>query len=187
MGEDRVYPLMPKKESTDPYELFVELFTQNEQTLRTFVRSLVPTWHDTDEIVQEVALVAWQKFAQFERGTSFLKWTCVIARFKALAYRRKFARERLAFNEALMEVMADESAKEAEQRKWEYEALEGCLQKLPEKQRKWVTLAHAPGTSSLEMAQEMGVKPGTFYMRLNRIRNTLQLCINNSLKDEGLA
>ena len=177
---------MPKNESSDPYELFVELFTQNEQTLRTFVRSLVPTWHDTDEIVQEVALVAWQKFEQFERGTSFLKWTCVIARFKALAYRRKFARERLAFNEALMDVMADESAREAEQRKWEYEALEGCLKKLPEKQRKWVTLAHTPGVSSLEMAQEMGIKPGAFYMRLNRIRNTLRGCINKSLKEEGL-
>ncbi|MGK0237129.1 MAG: RNA polymerase sigma-70 factor (ECF subfamily) [Candidatus Pelagisphaera sp.] len=187
MSKDSKHPLMPKKESSDPYEHFVELFTQNEQTLRTFVRSLVPTWHDTDEIVQEVALVAWQKFEQFERGTSFLKWTCVIARFKALAYRRKFARERLAFNEALMDVMADESVKEAEQRKWEYDALEGCLQKLPEKQRKWVTLAHTPGTSSLEMAQEMGIKPGAFYMRLNRIRNTLQHCINNSLKDEGLA
>ena len=57
---------MPKNESSDPYELFVELFTQNEQTLRTFVRSLVPTWHDTDEIVQEVVLAAWQKFEQYD-------------------------------------------------------------------------------------------------------------------------
>ena len=85
-----------------------------------------------------------------------------------------------------MDVMADESAREAEQRKWEYEALEGCLKKLPEKQRKWVTLAHTPGVSSLEMAQEMGIKPGAFYMRLNRIRNTLRGCINKSLKEEGL-
>lgn len=164
----------------------MELFTQNEQALRTFVRSLVPSWHDADEIMQEVALVAWQKFGDFELGTSFIKWTCVIARFKALAYRRKFARERLAFSEALMEVMADESARESEQRKREYDALEGCLEKLPEKQKKWITLAHTPGVSSKELAAEIGMKPGAFYMRLNRIRGTLLTCINRSLKQEGL-
>lgn len=175
------------QDSRDNYEHFVELFTQNEQTLRTFVRGLVPSWHDTDEIVQESALVAWQKFDQFELGTSFLKWTCVIARFKVLAHRRKFARERIAFNEALMEVLADESENEIEQRRLEYEALENCLGKLPEKQKRWVTLAHTPGMSSKELAEEIGMKPGAFYMRLNRIRSTLLECINKSLKKEGLA
>ncbi len=171
----------------DNYERFVELFTQNEQSLRTFVRTLVPSWHDTDEIVQEVALVAWQKFDQFELGTSFIKWACVIARFKALAYRRKFARERLAFNEAVMQVMADEAARESELRKREYDALESCLEKLPDAQKRWITLAHTPGVSSKEMAEEMGMKPGTFYMRLNRIRGALLACINRNLKQEGLA
>ncbi len=178
---------MADLDSSDNYEQFVELFTQNEQALRTFVRSLVPTWHDADEIMQEVALVAWQKFGEFELGTSFIKWTCVIARFKALAYRRKFARERLAFNEALMEVMAEEATRESDQRKREYEALESCLKKLPEKQKRWVTLAHTPGISSKELAEEIGMKPGAFYMRLNRIRGTLLSCINKNLKQEGIA
>lgn len=178
---------MPQRDPADNYEQFVELFTQNEQALRTFIRSLVPSWHDADEIMQEVALVAWQKFGDFERGTSFIKWTCVIARFKTLVYRRKFARERLAFNEVLMEVMADESVRESDQRKREYEALENCLKKLPEKQKRWVTLAHTPGISSKELAKEIGMKPGAFYMRLNRIRGTLLSCINKSLKQEGMA
>jgi len=178
---------MSKSEPKDNYELYVELFTQNEQALRTFVRGLVYSWHDTDEIVQEVALVAWQKFDQFEVGTSFLKWACVIARFKALAFRRKFAREKISFNNALLEVMADEAIEETDQRRHEYEALEHCLNKLPEKQKRWVTLAHTPGVSSLEMAKELGIKPGAFYMRLNRIRNALLGCINKSLREEGLA
>lgn len=173
------------KDSNDNYEHFVELFTKNEQSLRTFVRSLVPSWHDTDEIVQEVALVAWQKFDQFERGTSFIKWACVIGRFKALAHRRKFARGQIAFKQALIEVMADEAERETDQRQREYEALENCLSKLPEKQRRWVTLAHTPGISSNELAEEIGVKPGTFYMRLNRIRKTLLTCINKNLSQPG--
>ncbi|MEM9158160.1 MAG: sigma-70 family RNA polymerase sigma factor [Verrucomicrobiota bacterium] len=172
------------EDPSDNYERFVELFTQNEQSLRTFVRGLVPTWHDTDEVVQETALTAWQKFDDFKEGTSFLKWTCVIARFKALTRRRKFAREKIAFNEALMQVMADESVRETDQRKREYEALESCLNKLPEKQKHWVTAAHTPGMSSLEIAEEIGIKPGAFYTRLNRIRASLLKCINRSLKEE---
>lgn len=178
---------MSKEEPKDNYTLFVEQFAQSEQALRTFARSLVPTWHDADEIVQETALVAWQKFDQFEMGTSFLKWICVIARFKALAYRRKFARERVSFNSALMELMADEAIEESDLRRREYDALERCLKTLPENQKKWVTLAHTPGVSSLEMAKELGIKPGAFYMRLNRIRNALMLCIGQRLKEEGLA
>lgn len=178
---------MSKEEPKDNYTLFVAQFAQSEQALRTFARSLVPTWHDADEIVQETALVAWQKFDQFEMGTSFLKWICVIARFKALAYRRKFARERVSFNSALMELMADEAIEESDLRRREYDALERCLKTLPENQKKWVTLAHTPGVSSLEMAKELGIKPGAFYMRLNRIRNALMLCIGQRLKEEGLA
>jgi RNA polymerase sigma-70 factor, ECF subfamily len=176
---------MPPPLSSDPYEAFVELFTAHEQSLRTFVRSLVPSWHDADEIVQEVALVAWQKFAEFERGSSFIKWVCVIARFKTLAHRRKFARSQLAFNSALVEVMADEAARETDQRQQEYAALENCLRKLPEQQRRWVTLSHTPGISAAEMAEQLGLKPGTFYMRLNRIRSTLLDCINRTIQQEG--
>ncbi len=178
---------MTKPDPKNNYEQFVALFTANEQALRSFVRSLVPSWHDADEIMQEVALVAWQKFDQFEVGTSFLKWTCVIARFKVLGYRRKFARERLAFKETLIQVMADEATRDSERRKLEYEALEGCLRKLPEKQRRWVTLAYTPGMSSKELAAELGLKPEAFYMRLNRIRRMLLDCINKTLKQEGVA
>jgi len=176
---------MTSPDPTNHYEEFVELFTAHEQRLRTFVRSLVPSWHDTDEIVQEVALVAWQKFSEFERGTSFLKWACVIARFKALAHRHKFARGQLAFKAALLEVMADEATRESEQRQSEYEALETCLATLPEKQRRWITLAHSAGITSLELAEQLGLKPGTFYMRLNRIRRTLLECINRKLNPEA--
>ena len=110
---------MPDLPDKDHHEAFVELFTAHEQALRAFVRTLVPTWHDADEIVQEVALTAWRKFGEFEIGTSFISWVCMIARFKALSYRRKMARDKLSFNRELMELMADESLEETDKRKGE--------------------------------------------------------------------
>ena len=166
---------------------FVERFTRHEADLRRFVRSMMPSWHDADEVMQQVALVAWRKFDQFDQSTEFIKWACVIARFECLAYRRKMARDRLVFNEELMGLMAEEAGEEEERRQLENAALEGCLQKLSEQQRTFVLLAYTPGCSTKEMAEQAGVKPGTFYMRLNRIRKGLQDCIRQNITQEGLA
>lgn len=168
--------------SKDSHEAFVELFTGHEQALRAFVRTLVPTWHDADEIVQEVALTAWRKFDEFEQGTSFISWVCMIARFKTLSYRRKMARDRLSFSGELMELMADEGIEEDDKRKREYQALESCLSQLPEKQKRWVMLAYTPGFSVKAEAERSGVRPDTFYMRTNRIRKILFECIQKTLK-----
>ena len=177
---------MPNSES-EQYEAFVECFARHEADLRTFVRSLLPTWHDADEVVQQVALVAWRKFDQFDQATSFIKWSCVIARFEALAYRRKMARDRLVFRDDLMARLADEAAEEVDDRRAENVALEMCLKKLPADLREFVTLAYTPGTSTKELAERAGVKPGSFYMRLNRVRKTLLNCVERTMTEEGVA
>ena len=59
---------------TPPYEEFVRLFVAHEGRLRAFIRSLLPTWADVDEVMQETSLVAWRKFGRFERGTNFMAW-----------------------------------------------------------------------------------------------------------------
>ena len=75
---------------------------------------------------------------------------------------------------------------ELEKLKAENAALEACLKKLPADLREFVTLAYTPGTSTKELAERAGVKPGSFYMRLNRIRKTLLDCVENSIAQGGL-
>lgn len=173
--------------SNERYEEFVRLFVRDERALRVFVRSLLPTWTDADEVVQEVALVAWRKFAEFQPGTSFLSWLRVIARFKVLSHRRKLARDRLVFSEELISLLADEAEPEGGLRQQEHDALEGCLAKLPEAQRRLVAIAYATGQPVKDEALRLGVKPGTLYMRLNRIRQQLLVCIQRTLVAEGIA
>lgn len=177
---------MNENHPNDRYEQFVELFTKNERNLRSFVRSLLPTWHDADEVVQDVALVAWRKFDEFEPGTSFISWLCVIARFKSLTYRRKMARDRLTFSEQLIELMADEAEPEHLFRQHQYAALESCLNGLSDKHRHLVKIAYTPGFTMKEEAERAGLKPGALYMRLSRIRSLLLDCIQRRLAQEGL-
>jgi RNA polymerase sigma-70 factor (ECF subfamily) len=159
------------------YELFVRRFTHHEPDLRRFVRSLLPTHTDADEVLQQTAIVIWRKFDQYDPDTNFMKWACVIARFEALAYRRKMARDRLVFREDVLELMADEGMEELDSRTLEHEALESCLLAMPEKQRELITLAYTPGVKVKELAEEAGSSAAAFYMRLKRLRRQLMECV----------
>ena len=172
--------------SPDRYEQFVRLFTRHEQDLRSFVRSLLPSWHDTDDVMQEVALAVWRKFDQFQPGTEFLRWAYVIARFEVLSYRRQRARDRLVFSEDLLTQLADEALVETEQREAERRALEPCLEQLAAGQRELIMAAYTSGVKITGVAERLGTTPGSLYMRLNRIRRRLLLCIEHRLRQENV-
>ena len=56
------------------YEAFVRLLVEHEPRVRSFLRGLLPTWYEVEEVAQEASLVAWRKFDDFEEGTSFGGW-----------------------------------------------------------------------------------------------------------------
>lgn len=178
----------PKSPADDArYEAFVGLFARHESELRRFLASFLPVWGDVDELLQRTAIAIWRKFDQFDLDTNFMKWACVVARFEALAYRRKAARDRLVFREDVLELMADEAAAETAGRNAEHAALESCLGALPEKQRAFVMLAYTPGVKIHELATEAGSTAAAFYMRLKRLRRQLMKCVESKTLEAGEA
>ena len=110
-----------------------------------------------------------------------MKWACVVARFEALAYRRKIARDRLVFCEEILELMGAEGAEELDLRSQEQKALERCLSELPDKQRQFLIHAYTPGVKTKELAEAAGSTSAAFYMRLKRLRHQLQSCIEKKI------
>lgn len=169
------------------YTAFVSLFTKNEARLRSFVRSLLPSWGDVDDVMQQVGLVIWKKFDQFDLSTEFLPWACVIARFETLHYRRSMARDRLVFSEELMLQLAEEGEAELDLRKAQSGALEQCLQKLPPARRELLLKSYTPGIKTTTLAEAAGKSPGAVYTLLNRLRAELLICIEGALRHEECA
>jgi RNA polymerase sigma-70 factor (ECF subfamily) len=167
------------------YETFVARFAHYEPDLRRFIRSLLPTRTDADDVLQQTAIVIWRKFDQYDPETNFMKWACVVARFEALAYRRKMARDRLVFREDVMDLMADEGEEELATRQSEHDALETCLGAMPEKQRLFLTLAYTPGIKVKKMAEDAGSTAAAFYMRLKRLRRQLLTCVESKVQQAG--
>jgi RNA polymerase sigma-70 factor (ECF subfamily) len=174
----------------EAYGEFVRLYTRFEPDLRAFVRSLLPTWTDADEVLQQTALVLWKKFEQFEPDSedprAFVRWGCVVARFEAMSYKRSMARDRLVFCDELFELMAEECLEETDQRRREHEALELCLATLPDKQSRLLRLAYTPGVKTKDLAAEAGSSAASFYMKLNRLRKKLLGCVRTRMAAEPM-
>src|SRR5689334_17416818 len=93
---------------------FVRLLTQHERRVYAFILSLVPSWHDADEILQETNVRLWTEFERFEPGSDFCAWACAIAKYQVLTHRKQQARQRVRFTDEFLDVVAEEMAAEAD-------------------------------------------------------------------------
>ena len=168
------------------HDQFLRLFAEHEPALRTFVRSLLPSRVDASEVMQEVAVVLWQKFAEFDATRDFRKWAFGVARYEALAYLRDRARDRHVFDDELVGRLANEAEAAEQRHEAQREALETCLQKLPEAQRALVLGAYAKGTRIDELAAQRGQTAMSLYKLLHRIRQALLECVRRAILREEL-
>ena len=168
------------------YERFVQAFARHEPALRSFVRPLVPTWDDLDEVIQQTCIVLWRKFGEFQEGTDFCAWACTVARFEVLKHRRQQARDRHMFSEELIALLADEGVEETAQRERERRALDACVQRLPPRQRELVQRCYGGSGTIKEVAESLGRSATSLYKALDRIRQMLLTCIEHALEQEAM-
>ncbi|MEP6671950.1 MAG: sigma-70 family RNA polymerase sigma factor [Chthoniobacter sp.] len=187
MTADEPENLSPAGGPDAGYEAFVRLLVEHEPRLRAYLRGLLPTWADVEEVMQNASLVAWRKFSEFQQDTNFGGWLLTIARFEALKHRRNMARSPLVFSDDVWDLLASESSAEADPAHRRREALEKCLGKLPGAQRELVLQAHTPGARLKEIARQSGSSEQAFYKTIQRLRAALLECISRTLAQEGQA
>ena len=170
------------------HEAFMRLLVEHEPRLRSYLRGLLPTWQDVEEVTQEACLVAWRKFEDFQTNSSFGGWLLTIARFEALKYRRKIARTALVFSEDVWELLADEAHRTAStdtnRSQLHQRHLEDCLQKLDAAQRELMLKVHAPGVVIRDLALHSGKSEQAFYKLIQRLRVVLLKCVSSAMQRE---
>lgn len=183
----------PTTESTERevrYSEFVGLLARHDQAIRRFIRSLLPTSEGVDDVLQETALECWRKYDEFVPAgpdaavDEFIRWACVIARYKVLSWQRDKARDRLVFRDSVVERLAEAATEGLARREQERQAVESCLGKMPETQRSLVLSVHTPGQSIAAIAAESGVKARRLYGEVNALRKILLQCVEQQLAGE---
>tara|TARA_R110002049_G_scaffold4601_5_gene32817 strand:+ start:1129525 stop:1130058 length:534 start_codon:yes stop_codon:yes gene_type:complete len=164
----------------------MKLVTDCRERLARFVRVLVPSHDDAEEVVQQTMVTIWEQVDRFDRdGTAdqFFAWASRIAVNHARNYVRKSAPSRLLFSPEAIEALAaqwDQSEKHLDERR---EALRSCLSELPEQERQLIQRRYTLGESTQSMSESLGRQATSVYRSLRRIHRVLETCINNKLEE----
>jgi RNA polymerase sigma-70 factor (ECF subfamily) len=172
---------MPPPSDLPQHNQFLRLYAEHEMALHTFVRSLLPTRQEASEVMQEVIVALWQGFATAEE---FRPWAFGVARNMARMHLRRRVRDRHVFDDELVSRLADLAVEQEPLHLSEREALERCLQKLPQPQKDLVLTAYTKGTRIDDLATRRGQTPMALYKLLHRIRQSLLDCVERTLATE---
>ena len=163
---------------------FLSLFLRSEREIFRYVAALVPNVADAEDIVQQTALVLWEKFDAYDRGLPFTPWAC---RF-ALNKTRQWLERRQRWQALLEGGLAEELARRREELRPELDFrlrhLEKCLGKLPVEQLSLVEGYYYRRDGIENLATNSGRTVAATYKMLQRVRLALQVCIQNAAKPE---
>ena len=173
------------------YNDFVVLLARHDQSIRRFIRSMLPSRDGVDDVMQETALECWSKFSTFSPVSAdsavdeFVRWACVIARYKTLSWQRDRSRDRLVFRESVIERLAESSLQSIENAELEKAAVENCLRELGPEHQRLVLSVHASGDSIAKIASETGEQARRLYSKVNQLRKLLLRCVQNRMATEN--
>lgn len=176
--------MTPPRPKSHLYEPFLSLYAEHQAALHTFIRAMLPRREEADEVMQDVIVILWQKF---DSAQDFKKWAFGVARLEVLKFLQTRKRDRHVFDDALVNQLADRAVLLERQHFSEREALESCLQKLPDLQRELVLTAYTKGSSMDALAALRGQTPMSLYKLLHRIRQSLQECVQKTVAQREFA
>ena len=163
-------------------EDYLILLNKHEKSLAAYVYALVNDRHEAEDIIQSCKLTMWKQFDRFEPGTHFVAWARRIALHQILNHRRSAKRKPLySTDPAFLEAVASEIDHESDHYSARSEALQECLKKLPENQRRLVLLRYYEDHDITSIAQETDRTEAAVYKLLSRVRTTLNECVTARL------
>jgi RNA polymerase sigma-70 factor, ECF subfamily len=169
------------------YAEFLRLFTAHQKWILGHLYHILHNYHDAEDVFQKTSVVLWQKFDEFESGTSFRAWAwaCRVAFYQAKNFMRTAARDRHVFNDQLMELLLDERLEADAEIAQRRDALAACVEGLKPADRDLLRAIYESGDPVRDVAEGLGKAVQTVYNRLSTIRRRLHGCISARLAASG--
>jgi RNA polymerase sigma-70 factor (ECF subfamily) len=160
---------------------FIEALTTNQPALEAYCYANTAKREDAKEVYQAACVKLWQKAADWDPETNFLPWAFTVARYTILSHYRDKKRDRLIFDEDVMEAMATETERAASAYEDRKEALANCMKKVSDKQLRLLNCHYTMNQSLREIAASDGRSLSAVKMNLMRLRQSLRTCINQQV------
>jgi RNA polymerase sigma-70 factor (ECF subfamily) len=179
-GRDELLDAVRRAQSGS-VEAFEDLYRAHQAGIYTFIRSQVREPELAADLAQQTFVRAWESLPRLREAGAFRGWLHRIA--------TNLVRDEVKSGRARLEVVASvlEDADLAEMAGSDEDTLvrtvvaaelrqqvRAALGALPAEQRQAVVMHHLEGMPVAEIAQAMGVRPGTVMSRLARAREALR-------------
>src|SRR5437868_3311369 len=138
-------------------DAFVRLMTEHQGRLFGYIFSLLGDPDAANDVLQEANVVLWRDSKEFQLGSNFKAWAFRIAHFQVMAWRQRQIRDRLVFEDDMLEVLAFAARDADESFDSRQKLLTGCLEKLTAPHREMVRRRYAEGTDLQSIATERGM------------------------------
>jgi len=171
----------------DKSKVFLRLFLQNERRLYAYILTLLPNRADADDTLQEASLAMWDRFDAANPPSDFLAWARRVAYYKVLDFYKKSQRLRVRLSRLFLERVAEAAAEQADVLRLDdrREALDGCLEKLPPRDRELLACRFAEGATTQSTSERVGRSVEAVYKALAALRQKLFDCVQRTLAREG--
>jgi len=161
-------------------EVFLKIFLKHSKLLFGFIIAMVPNRSDAEDILQETAMVLWNKFEDYEQGTNFYAWAKQVAKNKVYEYykhQKRFVLTDMQVLDAIQQVN-DPVLDTLELR---MAALTGCLNKLERRDILLVQARFQKHLSLKKLAEDNNQSVHTLYKRLAHVFALLRSCTQKTL------
>lgn len=158
------------------------LWMQAQPVVEAYLYSLIRDRATAEDVLQQVALTATEKFDQYDPSRSFTGWAMGIARNKTLQFFERASSDRHHFSSELLMQLADTHERLASEASDQKDALSHCLEKLPDKSLALLKRRYVQDLKPGKIAPSLGLSPNAVRLALHRIRAALRKCIEHQLQ-----
>jgi RNA polymerase sigma-70 factor, ECF subfamily len=166
-------------------EEFLLLYSGCEGWLLAYLMALLGNRDDAEEVFQETTLALWRSFEEFIPGSDFTRWAKRVAFHRVLTFRKKRRRQGIPHSEQFLEAVHSADERQATTVTSRLRALDDCVRRLPESDRRLVSLRYTTKQTIPQLATNLGRSASTITKALRRIRRVLMSCIDRTLASES--
>ncbi len=168
---------MDKKNHNLDHAEYIRLLMGSQAQICAYIQALVQNFQDAEDIFQETAVIAWEKFDEYTPGSSFIAWAITIARYRIMYYWNKNKHSIIHYSDATVKSIEDYMARRAEKLSSDLSHLDDCLKKLSAGDVQLIQTRYSRKMTIKRMAEELGRSVQGLYSTLSRIHLMLAECI----------
>ena len=162
-------------------EAFLVLFSDSQRRMYAYLRTQVLNSQDADDVFQDVALILWRNFDQYDHSKDFTRWACGIIRNQVLAYHRHRRRFLTLFREEVADALGEDMLRVSETASERLVALRECMGKLAPHAQDLLRRRYQTGKPVKELATELSRTESAVHKALKQIHKVLRECIESGL------